>query len=268
MLKRTCVALSVAALSLAGTAFAQESATVTLRSGEKLSAELMDLGGVGFTVKVNGAERQIPANDVAAIDFTGGLSDSDYNKLSNGQALILKSGETVNGQLVDIGGSSPLRLTFKKASGEEQDYASNDVARIILARPNASSAGVATTGSAPGQGITVNSQQQWTSTGISVRRGQWVVFNSSGEIHIGGDGNPASSPNGVGGGTLAPGAPLAQAPAGALIGRVGNSQPFLIGGLTRVQMPASGILFLGVNDGHLPDNTGSYQVEVTPQSGR
>ena len=42
MLKRTFVAWSVAALSLTGIAFAQESATITLRSGERLSAQLVD----------------------------------------------------------------------------------------------------------------------------------------------------------------------------------------------------------------------------------
>jgi hypothetical protein len=265
MLKRARVALTVAALSLAGAAFAQESATVTLKSGEKLSAQLMDLSAVGFTMKVDGAERQVPVNDVAAIDFTGSLSEADYGKLGSGQVMILKSGETVTGQLTDIGGSAPLRMTFKRSTGAETDYSSSDVSRIVLARPNNVSSSVATSGSSSGSGITVNSQQQWTSTGLSVRRGQFVVFNSTGEIHIGGDGNPTATPNGVSGGTLAPGAPLAQAPAGALIGRVGNSQPFLIGGLTRVQMPAAGILFIGVNDGHVPDNSGSFQVRVTPQ---
>jgi hypothetical protein len=55
---------------------------------------------------------------------------------------------------------------------------------------------------------------------------------------------------------------VANAPAGALIGRVGNST-FLIGTKDRVQMPAAGQLFLGVNDGHLPDNDGAFQVQVT-----
>jgi hypothetical protein len=31
-------------------------------------------------------------------------------------------------------------------------------------------------------------------------------------------------------------------------------------------MPASGQLFLGVNDGNLPDNSGSFQVQVAPES--
>ena len=51
MFRRTILALAVVALPLSS-ALAQESATLTLRSGEKITAQLIDLGGVGFTVKV------------------------------------------------------------------------------------------------------------------------------------------------------------------------------------------------------------------------
>ena len=269
MTRKTMLAWA-AAMSVTAIAFGQQSATLTLRSGERLSAQLMDLGGVGYTVRVDGQERQIPANDVAAIDFTGGsISSSDWDKLSGGgQLLILKSGETITGQLVDIGGSSPLRMTFRTSSGE-RDFSSNDIARIVMSRPDnaaATSGTAASSGAATGPGIAVPSQQQWTPTGVTVRRGDWVSFNASGEIHIGSEGNPAIGVNGLAG-VLAPGAPVANGASGALIGRVGNSAPFLIGSQSRMQMPAAGQLFLGVNDGNLPDNTGSFQVQVTPDAG-
>jgi hypothetical protein len=59
-MKTTILTWSVAAMSLSGVAFAQQSATLTMRSGEQLNAQLMDLSGVGYTVSVNGQERQIP----------------------------------------------------------------------------------------------------------------------------------------------------------------------------------------------------------------
>ncbi len=117
------------------------------------------------------------------------------------------------------------------------------------------------------QSVTVSSQQQWTPTGINVRRGDWVTFSTSGDVRIGGDGNPTAGPNGVGSGARAPDAPVSTAPAGALIGRVGNSQAFSIGTQNRVQMPAAGLLFLGVNDGHLQDNEGTFQVQVAREGG-
>ena len=121
------MAAAALALGTARAACAQQSATITLTSGEQLSAQLMDLGGVGYTIRVNGQERQVPANNVAAIDFTGGaISTADWDKLSGGgQVLVLKSGENINGQLVDIGGSSPLRMTFRTPSGE-RDFSSNE----------------------------------------------------------------------------------------------------------------------------------------------
>src|SRR6185436_11314576 len=50
MFKRTILALSVAALTFTGVAQAQENATLTLRNGDKINAQLIDLGGVGFTI--------------------------------------------------------------------------------------------------------------------------------------------------------------------------------------------------------------------------
>src|SRR4029453_17880817 len=113
MFKRTILALSVVALTFPAIARAQESATLTLRSGDKVSGELMDMSGVGFTVKVNGTERQIPTNDVAVIDFAGSsMTDADWNKIPGGRpTVILRNGEAVPARLVHIGGSPPLRIT-------------------------------------------------------------------------------------------------------------------------------------------------------------
>ena len=48
-----------------------------------------------------------------------------------------------------------------------------------------------------------------------------------------------------------------------LRGRIGNGEPFSIGDTTNAfDMPASGRLFLGVNDDHYPDNSGNYVVKV------
>ena len=74
-------------------------------------------------------------------------------------------------------------------------------------------------------------------------------------------------PDGVTTGARAPDSPVAAAPAGALVGKIGNGPAFLIGSRNRVQMTAAGQLFLGVNDGHLQDNEGSFQVQVAREGG-
>ena len=55
-------------------------------------------------------------------------------------------------------------------------------------------------------------------------------------------------------------APIPTIYAGALIGRVNSGKPFSIGNTTQAfQMPANGTLFLGVNDDHVPDNSGAVE---------
>ncbi|MEO7791694.1 MAG: hypothetical protein ABIX28_19200 [Vicinamibacterales bacterium] len=270
-MKKTILACSIASMSLTGMAFGQVSATVTTKSGQTMAVQVVDLGAGGFAVRADGQDRQMPTNEVAAIDFTGGtVASADWDKLSGGgQILMLKSGENITGQLTDIGGTSPLRLTFRTASGE-RDFSSNDVARIVMSRPdNAATPGPTTgnTGSTSAQGVTVSSQMQWTPTGIAVRRGEWVSFSTTGDVKIGGEGNPTANADGLTTGARAPDSPVAAAPAGALVGKIGNGAAFVIGSRNRVQMTAAGQLFLGVNDGHLQDNEGAFQVQVAREAG-
>jgi hypothetical protein len=269
MFKRTLFALTVAAAAYVGAVQAQEAATLTLRNGERISAQLIDLGGVGFTVRVNGAERTIPANDVALIDFTGGtMSVDDWNKVSGGQHVLwLRNGEVITGTFYDVGGTAPLRISFKTSAGD-RDFSSSEVARIAMSRTDAAVSG--TTGSttartpASGGGVVVSGKQAWTATGITVRRGENVTFTSNGEIQLSGDSNDIAAPPGSKSGRYASNSPLPRVFAGALIGKVGvNGTPFPIGGTqSTVTMPATGQLFLGVNDDGFEDNVGEFRVEI------
>ena len=259
MVKRTVLGLvCAAALVVAGTAQAQENATVTLTSGEQVTGQLVDLNASGYTVRVNGQDRQIQPSQVAAIDFGGGI---DWSKYNGSPVVVLRNGQTVSGQLDDIGGTSPLRLTVKTASGS-QDYSSSDVAEIIMSRP-ANTNAVATSGqmAASGNTFTVNANQDWTPTGITVTKGQVLTINASGQIQLSPNANDTAGVDGASGGRLAPRAALPRIPAGALIGRIGNT-PFAIGSRTTVTAPTSGQLFLGINDDGFSDNQGSFQVTV------
>jgi len=270
MLKRTVLsAVCAASLLVAGAAYAQTSATLTLRSGEKVNGDLVDLGGVGYTMRVNGNERQIAQNDVAVIDFTGAsMSDADWAAFTGSSLIVLRNGQTINGSLYDIGGTSPLRLTLKTSNGD-REIASSEVSRIVVARPDnvatgtTGAAAIANTPAVAGA-VTVQANQPWTSTGITVRRGQRVAFTSSGEIQLSDNANDVANPNGAKDGRMAANAPIRQAAAGALIARVGNATPFPIGASTdAITMPADGVLYLGINDDGFGDNKGNYQVVVT-----
>jgi len=269
MLKRTASACAIAALAYIGVAQAQESATLTLRSGERISGQLMDLGGVGFTIRVNNEDRRIPTDNVAVVDFSGGSATSqDWQDVSSGQHLVvLRSGERVTGQLYDIGGTTPLIIKWKSGGGD-REIPSSDIARIVLARTDAAANTSSTTGTGTsGRSIVVPADQRWTSTGITVRRGEVVTFDTTGEIRVGPGGEDVARSAGVLGGRTAEGTPIPSSIVGALIGRVGNGAPFGIGNQTSVPMPASGMLYLGINDNNLGDNSGEFRVEIT-RSGR
>jgi len=264
MFKRTILALSVAALTVTGVAQAQENATLVMRNGERVSGQLIDLGGVGFTLRVNGQDRQIPTNDVAVVDFAwgGNMTDADWTKKMDGSQLVwLRNGETINGQLYDISGTSPLKVTVKTANGD-RELSSSEIGRIVLARPANAVPTTGATGAAAGTGIAVSARQAWTSTGLTVARGETVTFNTTGEVQLSGDAADIAAAAGSKTQRYAERAPMRRAFAGALIARIGNGQPFAIGNQTSISMPAAGQLFLGINDDSFEDNQGEFRVDI------
>lgn len=269
-MKRVSAFIAAAAVAAVASmpVLAQVGARFILRSGEQVSGELVDMGGSGFTARVNGQNRTWPIGEVAVIDFTGGSSfpSNEVNQVNGQHVLVLRSGEIVQGSLYDVGGTNPLRLTFS-VNGTNRNYTSNDVARIYLARPDASgttSTGTSTQGLASGTGrIQVPANGGWVNTGITVQQGQTLLFQTTGEVRLSTDMNDVATSAGAKSGRRAPNAPLPTALAGALIGRIGNGQVFGIGNQTSVPAPNAGTLFLAVNDDQLADNAGSFGVEVT-----
>ena len=110
--------------------------------------------------------------------------------------------------------------------------------------------------------VQVNSQVRWTDTGLNVRAGDIVTFQSSGQIRMSDDQGDTANPSGSTRGRTAPDAPILGQSAGALIARIAGYSPIFIGGRTSVTVPVSGRLYLSVNDDHLPDNAGSFSVTV------
>jgi Ca2+-binding EF-hand superfamily protein len=115
------------------------------------------------------------------------------------------------------------------------------------------------------QTFRVNSQQRWTPTGITVRSGDIITFQSSGQIQMSDNAQDVASPAGALSRRMAPDAPISGVLAGALIARIGGYSPVAIGDQTRITAPVSGELWLGVNDDHLPDNRGEFTVAVGVQ---
>ena len=110
--------------------------------------------------------------------------------------------------------------------------------------------------------VTVNPTQAWTDTGIEVRAGQEIYFQTSGQVTW--SPNKRVDANGTRNSGSNPNRPLPSRDGGALLGRIGERDIFLIGldmGPFRVRQ--NGRLYLGVNDDNLEDNTGAYRVIVS-----
>jgi hypothetical protein len=276
MAKRISLALVLAtAVAITATLLAAPQATLILRSGDRVRGELIDMGGSGFTLRVGGVDQNIPTGDVALIDFSGAaIPRAEGDRIRDkGPFVVLHNGDTINGRLYDIGGTNPLRITVRTQDGD-RDVNSDQVARIYLSpwqgMPTLTSAATdapSQPGLDPGgAGITVPAGQCWTNTLMSVRKGQRVTFNGSGEIQLSADAQDIAGVAGSRTGRYAPNAPIRGALAGALIGRVGNGQPFGIGDQTfALPMAASGQLFLGINDDNCDDNRGQFKVQVNMQ---
>jgi Ca2+-binding EF-hand superfamily protein len=115
--------------------------------------------------------------------------------------------------------------------------------------------------------VTVDARQRWTDTGLEVRQGEVLSIVSRGDIQMSSDANDTATPAGSRTGRGAQRAPV-NAVAGALIARIDNGAPFLIGDRTTITAPATGMLQLSVNDDYLEDNRGQYDVRITTQQRR
>jgi hypothetical protein len=258
-------------LAFSALAVAQQPATVLLKSGERVTGSLVDMTGSDFIMSVSGQERRFPISDAAVIDFSGAnagnLPSAEVQKAGEGQnLLVLKDGRQMQGKLDDVGGTQPLRISFTN-NGQAQNFTSDQVSRVYLAPP--SSGAVATSGAqgsqaavGGGNAIRVAANQAWTPTAITVKAGQVLTFSSSGQVQL--STNATDTATVTGASThMVPRGSLPTVPAGALIGRIGNGKPFGIGDQTTITAPASGPLYLGVNDDVFTDNTGEFNVTVT-----
>jgi hypothetical protein len=273
---------------------AADRATFILTDGERKSGTVVFHGGQNENLinghlnlgVDNGADMTFPVDQVAVIDFVGGQPpNSELSQLGTRHMLVTRDGATQQGRFVNmIGGNT---LLWENLAGQRQQFAISDVSRVYLNPQSsrvafnytapAAPAGASAPAAQAARAVTVHvdATQPWTDTGLSVNQGDRVSFQASGQVQVNGrqtatpDGSSAaagsrSRQGNRGGAYRDDGYPIPGAPVGALVGRIGNSEPFGIGTQTQpLVMPESGRLMLGVNDNDLSDNSGSFAVIVS-----
>jgi hypothetical protein len=272
----TGLALAAAFTFAATVTQAQQTATMVLKSGDRHTGTNLGyrLDQREVAVRTSPSqEPRVPVDQVAYVDY-GGTSDPDNLNLSGSQeAVVLRDGSIIKGQVIELGHvdrgdqKTPYLVVFRTEGGEERRLNVKEVGRVYFAggasrrlRDKDDNTVSPSAGSSVARGINVAGNRAWTTTGLSVRRGEPLTINASGQVKIGGNDGQAFGPGGAS--ETHPNNPIPSAQTGTLIGRIGNGAPFVIGTSNRIQAPAAGQLFLGINDSYFNDNFGNFDVEI------
>jgi len=110
-----------------------------------------------------------------------------------------------------------------------------------------------------------NANNGWTNSGLVVRRGQRLRITASGRVSLGN--NRYATPDGL------PNIPdrdklMRNQPTGGLIAVIGddNDDFVFIGHSREFVAQRDGVLFLGVNEGNLGDNSGNFDVVIEAET--
>src|SRR2546422_1211987 len=190
---------------------------------------------------------------------SGGLVYCGNNSSSNNQSYNTNPANN-RFQAMDRNGDG--KITRDEWRGSDRAFRANDWNNdgVLSGDELAGSPGTAAT---TGTVTVVNATQRWTDTGIDVTAGDMVTFDSEGSVRLSENGDDTATASGSRTGRRAQDAPVPQAPAGGLIARIGDSAPVYVGDRRVLRAPVSGRLYLGVNDDHLPDNSGEFRVTVS-----
>lgn len=248
-------------LALAFTAFAD---TIRLKNGSIIKGRITGFAGGKFTVTIGEGARQRTmtffADEIDSIEFDAQPAVAAANPPPQNDVRIIPS-------------STPPRSTTNPrvvTTDTTVEPRANPPVAAPTPRPTQQSSQTLTK---PVE-LTVrvladNTSNGWTNTGWVVRKGQRIKITGDGEVSLGG--GKSTSPAGLY--DLEDGDKLMTAvPTGALIAVIGDdNNDFIYVGLEREFVASrDGVLFLGVNEGNLNDNTGAFSVKIAifPDSGR
>lgn len=110
-----------------------------------------------------------------------------------------------------------------------------------------------------------NASNGWTNTGLVIRRGQRLRINATGRISLGG--NRSATPDGVAS-IVDRDKLMRNQPTGGLIAVIGDdNDDFVFVGRGRdFVAQRDGVLFLGINEGNLADNSGTFEVVIEAEA--
>jgi hypothetical protein len=278
MSKRVLIPLLAVALvlSLCVAAFAD---TIHLKDGSVIRGQVVGFKDQQFTVLVGGGARgrrstlMLYMEDVESIEFdsatganTSGANSSAGNADDDDNVMSGVTTQPSTQPSAPLPRPSPSRpSTQPQTNTQPSSNRPNTTGTTTTTTPRPN-----TTRPAGSQPVSIqinarvrgdNSANGWTNTGLVVRRGQRIRITAMGQVSLGN--GRFSTPAGVT--SITDREKLMQDEAtGALIAVIGDdNNDFIFIGRTRdFVAQRDGVLFLGVNEGNLNDNTGAYDAVI------
>jgi hypothetical protein len=282
-----CLVVSMSVLTFAD--------TIRLKDGSIIKGKIVNFGDGKFTVLIGEGSRQRQmsffADEVESIEFdnssipvsTGKTTLPTYTdtsaKKDSGNNTVITVPKTTNTDSVTTSPTNPTKvITTDNTNSSNNSTGSNQTSPNTTPTPvqpntssNPTNPNTSKTTTQP-KPITLsvkvladNTANGWTNSGWVVRKGQKIKITGAGRVSLGN--GRFSTPAGVN--SLPDKDKLLQTEAtGGLIAVIGddNNDFIFIGGSREFVATRDGSLFLGVNEGNLNDNSGSFDatVEITP----
>lgn len=247
-------------LTLSASALAD---TIRLKDGSVIRGQVVGFNNQQFTVVIGGGSRgrrsqiTIWMEDVESIEFDSagsapGVADND----DGGQTSRPITSPTPTRPPVQ----QPRPSIPQNTRPSPDDNASQPATNVP-----SSNQGSATFFQVNARVRGDNAANGWTNSGLVVKRGQRLRINASGRVTLGG--GRIATPAGVTG--VQDNEKLMRSyPTGGLIAVIGddNDDFIFIGQRREFIAQRDGVLFLGVNEGNLNDNTGAYDVVIEAEA--
>jgi hypothetical protein len=223
--------------------------TIRLKDGSVIRGQIVSFKNEQFTILVGSGQRgrksriTVYMEDVYSIEFDGAPADDASNNSSGNNE---PAAQPTNTRPNNTRPSNPPAQT---------------------SNPNTSA------NPSPPQFFNVNvkvradnSTNGWTNSGLVVRRGQRLRITATGRVNLGAKGSATAD----GLASVQDREKLMRTqPTGGLIAVIGddNDEFIFIGSSRDFVAQRDGVLFLGVNEGNLSDNSGTFEVVIEAEAG-
>lgn len=246
-MKKFCFRLAVIMVVVIGLSVTVLADTIRLKDGSVIRGQIVSFQNEQFTILVGSGARgrksriTVYMEDVESIEFDGVSADEPANTSS--QPSRPTSQPPANTRPSNPTSTQPTNTSTPS------NTSSNPTFFPVNVRVRAD-----------------NSTNGWTNSGLVVRRGQRLRINATGRIGLGV--NRFATPDGLA--NVQDREKLMRTqPTGGLIAVIGddNDDFIFIGSSRDFVAQRDGVLFLGVNEGNLSDNSGTFEVVIEAEAG-